>query len=441
MPTISGIEYDDVNNDDDDDDNDDDTSSSNGKMMNLQRKRQQHMGWSDQQRRILTANGAAEQWYCSDRGFAFTDNELPHCYILNINNTRAVFREWKMDEEKRLSGSHRQSSPIVGIWKRTLFYGGFEYTTDKDEYTFNVQTNTLFIDLRIPITRDVLLTKRIDHTTKSIESLDDMDGEQLRLYARQHIFAGYTRIQPGNDHNLPKCALFPYCATRYHCIDWNFIAIPRSRPNKWWVEIPINPEKDHGVCNNVVQQWKEWAYATDQYNQHYYCEHWQRLDSIVTTCEPPVLCLRKDSLRDGMLIVMGDHVMYCLDRFDTNIHPKPSSTCSSLVAAVDEAVLQNKDCDAARAWLSMVGGHGRWIDIEQDGNGSWILDHCIEFWMQGQPLFRKNDGESLVVTGTSIEQCIVLWNSEPWSVFDCNLANVEAIRDLLLHGPNNMACR
>jgi hypothetical protein len=78
-------------------------------------------------------------------------------------------------------------------------------------------------------------------------------------------------------------------------MDWNFIAIPRSRPNKWWVEIPINPEKDHGVCNNEVQQqWKEWAYATDQYSQHYYCEHWQRWDSIVTTCEPPVLCLRKE---------------------------------------------------------------------------------------------------------------------------------------------------
>ena len=232
---------------------------------------------------------------------------------------------------------------------------------------------------------------------------------------------------------------YPYCATRHHCMDWNYVGIPRSRPNKWWVELPGPVQSCDDTKAPAIQQWKEWAYATDPYKQHYYCEHWERRDtSFPTPSDAPTLSLRKKLGRDGILIVMGDHVMYCLDRCSSNPQHTVSSTCTSLAAIVDEAVQKNNDCATARTWLSMQGGHGRWIssyekESKPDGSGSWILDHCIDFWRQGQPLFERDDAIS--VTGTSIEQCTVRWRNESWMVFECNLSSLEEVRNLLLHGP------
>jgi hypothetical protein len=411
-------------------------SCSNNDIVMIRKK--QHLDWSDKQRRILTANGTAEQWYCADRGFPFTEAELPHYYISNNGNTtRKKFKEWKLEKEEAYP--QQPNSPIVGVWKRTLFFGGFEYATDHDEFTCNAQTNTLFIDLRIPWTREDLLLKREQSTT--IQSLNDMNGEQLRLYARQHIFAGYTSLQTSNQtEHLVVSASYPYCATRFHCMDWNYVGVPRTRPNKWWVEI------DRNIKEDSASVWKEWAYATNQYNQHYYCEFWERWNptAFVTPKTSPKISFRKDSDSDGILIIVEDHIVYCLDRSISNPSnhelERTSSPCSSLAAVVDEAILQNSDLDTARAWLSMKGGHGRWVSspayCEHGRRGDWILDHCIEFWMQGRPLFGRNSGGStLEVVGTSTENCTLLWNHESWSVFESNLLSVDSIRDVLLNGP------
>lgn len=86
----------------------------------------------------------------------------------------------------------------------------------------------------------------------------------------------------------------PVC-TRFHCIDWNFVGVPRPLPNKWWVEMAQDKQK-----------WKEWVYATNEDGQYYYCEHWQRLergDSNEVT-----LALRKSPSAeepDGILVVVG----------------------------------------------------------------------------------------------------------------------------------------
>jgi hypothetical protein len=406
-----------------------DKSRRQNSNMDAMEANEMHMDWSEKQRRILTANGMAESWYTPKHGFMFADQELPHHHIKH-GNTRKIFKEWKTEED---SCTSRTTNPIVGVWKRSLFYGGFEFSTDHDEYTCNAQTNNLFIDLRIPLTRDKFLVQKASTT---IQSLEDLNGEQLCIYARQHVFAGYTKLQKSTSSS--NNVLYPYYATRHHCIDWNFVGIPRSRPNKWWVELCGQQMDGDEIKTPVVQQWKEWAFATDPNKQHYYCEHWERWDSsFPTPSDVPMLCLRTDSGRDGILIVLGDHVMYCLDRCNTKL--QTSGSCTSLVAVVDEAVKQRNDCDAARAWLSMEGGHGRWITSSPGrenasvGSGSWVLDHCIEFWKQGKPLFGRDDAIS--VTGTSMEQCSVNWRNESWTVFDCNLSSVEELQNLFLNGP------
>lgn len=362
-----------------------------------------HLDWSDKQRRILTANGKADRFYCNDRGCPFTETELSHYYLLqslngvqNAASAREIYRKWKGEDASN-------KSPIVGAWKRPLFYGGWEHSTDVDEHVFNLQTNTLFVDLRIPCTRDFLFAE------SAARSLNDMNAEQLAYYARQHIFAGYARLDTHDALGTSQSMPFDHCCTRHHCIDWNFVGIGRSRPNKWWIETTDDDEDD-----NV---WKEWAYATDDRGQQYYCERWERLEQD----RSPILALRKVSGRDGIIIVLGDHFNYCLDREVTGLQiKKNSATAGSLVNLVDAAIKQG-DLATARAWLGVQGGHGR---ISR----GWQLDHCIEFWKESSPLWSKID---VAVHGESIDDCTIIWNGEAWEIFECTLSTVNEVRDLL----------
>lgn len=89
---------------------------------------------------------------------------------------------------------------------------------------------------------------------------------ELRLFARRHAFAGYTRVEPvtspsvdaanlygggGEEHGAEQHGrLEGSVATRHHCIDWNYVGEARPRPNKWRVEM--------GPGGDV---WKEWGFA------------------------------------------------------------------------------------------------------------------------------------------------------------------------------------
>jgi hypothetical protein len=365
----------------------------------------EHLDWSDKQRRILSANGNAERLYCSERGFPFVEAELPHFFLLQTTGaqnaeraTHRVFLQWKAENEAQSN----DPSPIVGAWTRPLFYGGWEHSTDREEHVFNVQTKTLFVDLRIPRTRDAIFADRMH----SIHSLSDLTSEELRWYARQHIFAGYSLVRSARD-NTAIVPLFDWCCTRHHCIDWNFVGVPRPRPNKWWIE--TNP--------NCDTTWKEWAFAADERSQHYYCERWESLDKK----RSPTLALRKMSGCDGVIVVVGDHFNCCLDRsIPLGDFENLARGATSLVTAVDEAVRRN-DIDAARAWLSMRGGHG----LVSRG---WKLDHCIDFWREGSSLWSKAD---VLVKGESINDCTVCWSGDAWSVFECSLTCVAELRNLL----------
>jgi hypothetical protein len=367
-------------------------ATNTGKLEETEHIIERHLDWSDKQRRILTANGKAESYYTLERGFPFTESELPHFFLLqSTDTTRRIFQEWK-----KRSGSN----PITGAWKRPLFYGGWENSTDQDERVFNVQTNTLFIDLRIPTTKNRLLLQNVETTF----SLQDLTETQLKYYARQHIFAGYSFP---SDVNLPdQDAPFDTCYTRHHCIDWNFVGVGRNRPNKWWVEI-------EAITQNV---WKEWAYATDDAGQHYYCERWERLANAST--DGPVVALRKAQGRDGVIVIVGDHFNYCLGRQDA-VDRAPDGT-GSLIELVDAAV-ERGDLETARSWLSIQGGHGTI-------STGWVVDAAIEFWTEGSPLWSKSD---VCVFGSSIEECHVVWKGERWDVFECSLTSPEDLQALL----------
>jgi hypothetical protein len=114
----------------------------------------------------------------------------------------AQFAKWRHD---------KRSNPIVaGCWSRPLFVGEFKHTDASTERVFNVQTGSIFLDLRLPLSTEGDIFK--GHTSLSTLSLD-----QLRLFARRHAFAGYSLVTGGGKDDVSD----PPVATRHHAIDWN----------------------------------------------------------------------------------------------------------------------------------------------------------------------------------------------------------------------------
>eukprot|EP00980_Cylindrotheca_fusiformis_P003036 scaffold709_cov197-Cylindrotheca_fusiformis.AAC.4 len=350
----------------------------------------QHLTWTEKQGHILTAGGKANEYYSQDRGFPYQQSELPHHHLI-LGKTHEAFDKWR--------SSALPCALIAGAWNRSLFVGGWQHSTDQEETVYNIQTHNLFIDMRIPKTRNLTLV------CPDATSVEDLDAQQLRIYARQHIFAGFSLL--AREEERPVC-------TRHHCIDWNFVGYPRPRPNKWWIE--VNPDGN---------AWKEHSYATDVYGQHYYFERWERLG----TSDFPRLALRKASTepRDGILVAINDHFNYVLER-KRNDKKNPQET--SLVDLVDAAVAAG-DLTTARSYLSIEGGHGR-------VSTGWRLDCSISPWDEGKQLW-KNDGDSNIqVQGDSIDSCHILWKGEKWEIYDCSFETVEELRNYLsasLDGP------
>ena len=329
--------------------------------------------------------GKAEELFTPERGFPFSPCELPHHHLLR-KETHEVFKSW--------SSSKSPCLLVAGAWNRSLFAGGWFHTTDKDERVFNIQTFNLFVDIRIPRSREKLCL------ADGFSSIQDLSPHQLRLYARQHIFAGFSVF--AEEDGKPLCS-------RHHCIDWNFVGTPRLRPNKWWIKMNADGNK-----------WKEYSYATDEDGQYYYQEVWERLDSA----QLPRLALRKSSpeKRDGVFVLVGDHFNYVLSRSlrgDENTYSQ-----KSLVDLVDSAVSAG-DLATARSYLSIEGGHGR------VSNG-WKLDCSIPPWNKGEKLWTLND---LKIEGETISSCCIFWKDEKWEICDCSFESKEALQKFFQNTP------
>lgn len=294
------------------------------------------LSWSERQNAILTGGGVAEQLYIASRGFPYTQNELPHYHVLRGNAIES-FRTW------RRSVDYWYEPATVGMWYRPLFAGGFDRTTSAIEDVANAQTPSVFVDVRVPRARRV-----------EASSLETCELEDLRILARQHAFAGYTRFGRINE----LCSH----AVRHHLIDWNLVGEPRSRPNKWRIE-PRPPD-----------DWKEWSWATDDFGQSYYVEHWRII-------EPPsrVLALVAP---DCVLCVLGNRFSYAINRRKMPLASRRGML--NCAQAVDAALARGDRADA-QDLLSIDAGHGI-IERHPDERHKWTITLSLQPWHQGHDI-------------------------------------------------------
>jgi hypothetical protein len=370
-----------------------------------------HLEWTKKQGYVLSGGGKAESFYTSERGFPFVETDLPHYHLLK-GDTHSAFQPDLTTGSKQLL--------VAGAWNRSLFSGGWKYSSDKEERVYNVQTNNLFIDFRVPRSREQVLG------ASTALSLDELSPRELRLYARQHIFAGITVLHHEKERPV---------ATRHHFIDWNFVGIPRPRPNKWWIEV-----------NDDNSSWKEYAYATDDNGQHYYFEQWDRLEKGMPE---PRLALRispsggkrKNTSpeetegppsnegqllqdEDGIFVLAGNHFNYVMGR---KLFGNECSydKATSLVDLVDGAI-NNGDLKTARSYLSIEGGHG----LVSNG---WTLDCAIPHWNEGKDI-TSIGGSHLEVEGTDLLSCSIVWKGRNWDLYDCSFKSIDHLKQFLNSG-------
>ncbi|KAL1523150.1 hypothetical protein AB1Y20_018105 [Prymnesium parvum] len=337
--------------------------------------------WSKRQAWILTGGGRAESLYTEERGYPFEQGELPHHHLL-ASSTAEAFAIWR-------GVGRRCPDAIVGAWRRTWFEGGGDRTTDADEACFNLQTPTIFIDLRIPTSRP---------SFRGCGRLEDLSAAELRQLARQHVFCGYT-LAHGD------------VCTRHHALDWNFVGVPRSRPNKWTV----------APLQGATDAWVEASFALDDAGAPYYTECWERL-TRGSPADGVVLAMRAapESLRDSFVVIIGDHFSYIRAR------PQPASQvggASSLVDLVDDAVNKG-DRTLAESFLSLEAGHGTI-------SSGWMIDASIHPWQQGTRFLNPTDigrvrsspNDSSII---SVELC-----GEQFHVLENSLASAAELQSFL----------
>ncbi|KAL7543763.1 hypothetical protein ACHAXR_013061 [Thalassiosira sp. AJA248-18] len=400
---------------------------------------QQHLlGWTAKQGRILTDTGNALRYYTKENGFPFSQQELPHHYLEN-GVSHSVFRKWanerrSFSEDQQnincasllalppgLKATMLQSSPIVGAWDRPLFAGKWEHSTNDEEIVYNIQTGTLFVDLRIPRSKPVKkwekLGQQFNNHHQVLESLSD---QELRLYARQHVFGGYSMLTMENAQT--RRAL----CTRHHCVDWNYIrGKPRPRPNKWYIE----PNSATGPSN----VWKEWSYSTDGNGQSYYYERWQRIHGDENGEGLSLAMRRKESTQDGILVVVGDHFNYILERQLSGLE-KAYAKANNLVDLVDSAI-DNGDRETAISYLSLDGGHGKI-------SSGWKIDCSIQSWNHGMNVFERIGSGNIRVVGNNADP---FWDvtigDTSWEVYESSIRSATELEQLLRGKTRNSKSR
>ena len=325
------------------------------------------LSWAGNQSNIVTGEGKLNKVLIPERDFDATD--LPHHYKLEQKIDK-MFKSWIMDGFR--------SSLIVGAWTRPVFVGGWSESGSWDTDVFNIQTPSLFIDLRFP-------KSRIDFSSKS--DYGELSDLELRYLAQQHCFAGYTLIR---DIEVEKI-LVPV-ATRHHAIDWNFHPdFPRLRPNRWRIEL-----------NSEESSFKEWCFANDEFGQAIYMERWTKL----AESGGPHLAMKKKGDRIAILCICGNHFGYALDRRE----PLPSFAgakgggCAGLV----DFAIQQKNRQKAIQMLSLEGSYGKIKD--EHGNVNWKVLKSTIPWKENKPLIQNGDIE---FKGNNI-----VWGNETWEVLE-----------------------
>lgn len=409
------------------------------------------LGWSAKQGRIVTGGGphVAERLFSAENGYPFAEEELPHHHMI-AGTSRNAYCSWR---KERAPGSSSIPPPnwMSGTWGRTIFTGGWEHTTDETETCYNLQTPSLFVDMRIPNERARVFGGR----QWSDEPLRDLDELELRLLARQHAFGGYSRFEELQlppaaaraAHGDEASALTLVC-TRHHVADWNFVNTPRSRPNKWRVELVGNT-----VCPSSYHTWKEWAYAADSDGHPYYLEQWVRRDPACSdrraqtdgadtdrvfalfSGAASVPSLRSSGSqqpappRAAIVVAVADRFSYIVARDFSGLSAAAASMLSAwggpLVELVD-AALADGHRDLAEACLGLEAGHG---SISK----GWTIETSVQPWREGSSLHDLL-GPAQAAPATIGDMPVldaVQWGESRFDVIECDGCNGEELSALL----------
>ncbi len=417
--------------------------------------------WQRIQGTIVTGGGKVSSH--SNVYSDFLPSDLPH-YLIIQKVSRQAFHRWKT--------SGRTTDMLVGCWSRPIFLGGWMESSWHDTDAYNLQTPSLFIDMRFPT---VHRPEEVMVAIRQKRSLSECSDLELRLLSRQHCFSGYSLLE----HNplLPNPGSAgpskPPMFTRHHIIDWNFLSLfPRNRPNRWWVEIQ-QPSSD---------SFKEYSFVRDEYNVPVYCERWQRRDPLSNQREK-YLALRKvrpcpaseegkrraldRNLRDVVLVVTGNHYAIAIDRYWRNINKYLEDFRDNTGAKgnggggffVDYLLNQAIEAREGRGdggderlcrsvlidYLDLEGSYGMIRDIhgtELQDTCSWRVHKSTHPWKEGKSLFANNDYFEFDFEGNQLK-CLrwlrVPGNVDPtvervscigeWQVFECSYSE-EELRDI-----------
>ena len=371
------------------------------------------MAWSSTQGSILTGGGELEKH--STLGVDYEESELPH-FHKRERTSRKQFLAWLQE--------NRRSFDIVGCWSRPAFAGGWRESSSADTEAFNLQTPSIFIDLRIPKARPVTQLR----SRGSLSRCSDMD---LRLLARQHCFAGYSLP-------VPDPAGGPLHFTRHHVIDWNYhAAFPRNRPNRWFITHDAKQQRA-----GVASTFKEFSFVRDENGLPVYYERWARHagDSggskylamrRKSGCPVQARRLGLPSTPDALFVVVGNHFALAVDRPEPLL--LPGEPGGGGPAHVDYALSHGKR-DEALNYLSLEGTYGQlWHQTpsqeeqEQPSKApapSWTILRSMQPWKEGTCLYRAGEKVELEFGSDGVLRRVA-WRGEEWDVLECSFSSDE----------------
>eukprot|EP01041_Mallomonas_annulata_P012856 gene12856-27108_t len=361
--------------------------------------------WSAIQSHILTGGGLLNSALIPNEDFRDPD-DLPH-FHLREGKSHETYLAW-INEDRR-------SNLLSGCWSRAIFIGGWKESSEHDTEAFNIQTPSIFIDIRIPLNRP---TEQL----KFRRSLSECRLDELQILSRQHCFGGYT-LPEVMSIDLNTGPIF----TRHHIIDWNYHPyFPRPRPNRWWVDI-----------NEDKSSFKEYSIARDKFNVPIYYERWLRRPNDsqgmkylalkrITSNNNNTTNTTKQSYREALLVIVGNHFCYASDRI-TPFPDFPGAAGPAGPPLVDHSIYmitamsQNRSFDEEThrwrqkiiSYLDLEGSYGHVYNISEDSNDiinhtniskdqnlSWIIEKSTHPWREGQCLWSAEDPP------------IIMWHNE-----------------------------
>jgi hypothetical protein len=359
--------------------------------------------WSKKQGYILTGGGTLESLMLPGRDYE--ESDLPHYHLRNKSDEK-VFAQWIAES--------RRSTEIAGAWSRPLFSGGWAESTEQDTLAFNLQTPSIFVDLRFPVDRPVFRRGAL---------LEDLSSNELTMLARQHCFAGYSLPESGHPSNAPVF-------TRHHVIDWNFHpAFPRSRPNRWRVEV----KADDKMC------FKELSTAKDAFGVPVYFERWARYPDdtmgekyFAARCKQRVGSALGEDVPTSFLVVVGNHFAVAMDR--PPIAHASGEGQGGGPAWVDYLSTLPDKAEGKRRmveYLSLVGSYGLVNSGKED---PWTVAKSTHCWLENIVFISPGDvriaENAKEPSGLEIE-----FKGLQWSVLENSFSRAELNELFLCSGP------